>query len=291
MIKITLIMGILIAFLICGVGSASEVVNPATGLPVPESAATISSIPHNSLQLHNCPALFDTSHGISFEYSPSGRYSDFVALLTGQGYSVAETTTGFLSEDLSQFKILIITTMSTYDSPYTPAEVAAIENFVDNGGKLLILADNAGCPNENINPVSQAFGTTTGLSTLVPLDMYISNLNVHPAFMGVSTVYLRAAGDLSAVAPSQTIAWTDAGEPVINVAEGNRVVIFGDQSLFSNDYIGNADNQQLASNLWNNVFCTSSPISSPEFPSIFLPATMIIGFLGAVLLIRRTKEH
>ena len=32
-----------------------------------------------------------------------------------------------------------------------------------------------------------------------------------------------------------------------------------------------------------------SPI--PEFPSAFLPATMIIGFLGAVLLIQRTREH
>ena len=30
---------------------------------------------------------------------------------------------------------------------------------------------------------------------------------------------------------------------------------------------------------------------APEFPSAFLPATMIIGFLGAVLLIQRTREH
>jgi hypothetical protein len=29
----------------------------------------------------------------------------------------------------------------------------------------------------------------------------------------------------------------------------------------------------------------------PEFPTAFLPATMIIGFLGAVLLIQRTREH
>jgi hypothetical protein len=33
----------------------------------------------------------------------------------------------------------------------------------------------------------------------------------------------------------------------------------------------------------------STPV--PEFPSMFLPATMIIGFLGAVLLIQRTREH
>jgi hypothetical protein len=29
----------------------------------------------------------------------------------------------------------------------------------------------------------------------------------------------------------------------------------------------------------------------PEFPSIFLPSTMIIGLFGAVLLIQRTREQ
>ncbi len=33
-----------------------------------------------------------------------------------------------------------------------------------------------------------------------------------------------------------------------------------------------------------------SSTSVPEFPSIALPATFIIGFLGAILLIRRTRE-
>jgi hypothetical protein len=32
-------------------------------------------------------------------------------------------------------------------------------------------------------------------------------------------------------------------------------------------------------------------IPSPEFPTVFLPVTMIIGFLGTVLLIQRTREH
>jgi hypothetical protein len=36
---------------------------------------------------------------------------------------------------------------------------------------------------------------------------------------------------------------------------------------------------------------TCGAIPSPEFPSAFLPATMIIGLLGAVLLIQRTREH
>jgi hypothetical protein len=33
------------------------------------------------------------------------------------------------------------------------------------------------------------------------------------------------------------------------------------------------------------------PVCSPEFPSTILPVTMIIGFLGAVLYIQRTREH
>jgi hypothetical protein len=33
------------------------------------------------------------------------------------------------------------------------------------------------------------------------------------------------------------------------------------------------------------------PVPAPEFPSAFLPATMIIGLLGAVFLIQRTREN
>jgi hypothetical protein len=36
---------------------------------------------------------------------------------------------------------------------------------------------------------------------------------------------------------------------------------------------------------------TPVPKPVPEFPSMFLPATMIIGFLGAALLIQRTRGH
>jgi hypothetical protein len=47
---------------------------------------------------------------------------------------------------------------------------------------------------------------------------------------------------------------------------------------------------QLDSN-GNGVGDACEPIPSPEFPSVFLPVTMIIGFLGTVLLIQRTREN
>jgi hypothetical protein len=39
-----------------------------------------------------------------------------------------------------------------------------------------------------------------------------------------------------------------------------------------------------------NVACTPDPISTPEFPTMALPAALIIGLFGAVLFIKRTKE-
>jgi hypothetical protein len=39
------------------------------------------------------------------------------------------------------------------------------------------------------------------------------------------------------------------------------------------------------------ITVSCGPVTAPEFPSVFLPITMIIGFLGAVLLIQRTREN
>ena len=39
----------------------------------------------------------------------------------------------------------------------------------------------------------------------------------------------------------------------------------------------------------NSGPCPSTP--APEFPSAFLPVAMIIGFVGAVLIIQRTREN
>jgi hypothetical protein len=46
---------------------------------------------------------------------------------------------------------------------------------------------------------------------------------------------------------------------------------------------------------YNDVFlsvaCTPDPINAPEFPTLALPAGLIIGMLGVVLFIQKTKEE
>ena len=270
--------------LICGIASAE--IDRSNGLPVGEKLMMTESSPSSSvceIGSQNCLALWDISHGVYLNYYPTGAFSQFVALLTGEGYPVAVTDKGILdpSVDLSSFDILIISTVTTDDSPYSAAEVAVIKTFVDNGGKLLILADNPGCPNENINPVSQAFGVTTGVSYLSG-DLYITNLASHPAFNGVSTVYMIAGGELSSTG---TIAWSPDERPAIDAVEESRVIVIGDSNIFDNNHISTADNTLFAKNLWTEVFCP--PVGAPEFPTAFVPVTFVIGFVGAVLLIRR----
>jgi hypothetical protein len=62
--------------------------------------------------------------------------------------------------------------------------------------------------------------------------------------------------------------------------------VFGDRSALS--FYDGSESQMIPQTILL-VKPRISPV--PEFPSAFLPATMIIGFLGAVLLIQRTREH
>jgi hypothetical protein len=274
--------------LICGIASAE--IDKSNGLPVEEKLMMTESYSAGSvceIGSGTCLALWDISHGVYLNYYPTGDFSQFVAMLAGEGYPVAVTDKGILdpSVDLSSYDILIISTLTTNDSPYSAAEVAAIKDFVDNGGKLLILAENTDCPNGNINPVSQAFGVTTGVSYLSPYDIYLTNLASHPVFNGVSTVYLLAGGELSSTG---TIAWTVDEKPAIDAVEGNRVIVIGDSNVFDNVRLGMEDNTLFAKNLWSEVFCP--PVGAPEFPTAFIPVTFIIGFAGAVLLVRRAGK-
>jgi hypothetical protein len=78
---------------------------------------------------------------------------------------------------------------------------------------------------------------------------------------------------------------------------------YGDESklhLVSDDYAnipatwndaGNPNPAYLSDTMDGYVVEYEGGKPMPEFPSAFLPVTMIIGFLGVVLLIQRTRKH
>ena len=119
------------------------------------------------------------------------------------------------------------------------------------------LAENTDLPN-NVGPVAQAFGTTTEVFYLDPLDYYFNNFVGHPIFTGISQLYYRAGGALNGGGDTPAVAFGPAGEEVVTAATTDRVVILGDSNVFSNGTFDTADNRAFARNVFEWL-CSGSP--------------------------------
>jgi|GEM_PF-3328829 len=204
--------------------------------------------------------LWDLSHGVYGSYQPSGYFSTLVRVLAAKGYTVETTSTGVLNANLSQYKVVVINLGSAWYTQYTPQEVSAIKTYVQNGGGLLIMGDNTGCPNANINPVAQAFGTTTGVSEMG--GSLITKLAVHPIFNGVTRFDMAAGGEINGVLPSQEVAWyLEQGAITVATYGSGNVVVTGDINMLDNNYIILDNNQLLGENIFDWL-------STPSFVSI-----------------------
>lgn len=96
-----------------------------------------------------------------------------------------------------------------------------------------------------------------------------------------------------------TIKDSDGGQVFFNHYQnlGNTVRLGSDSSWLGYDKTYTVTVEGIKDNDGNPMagpyswtFDTNRAHPSPEFPSVFLPVTMIIGFIGAVFLINRTKE-
>ncbi|MHC4966450.1 MAG: DUF4350 domain-containing protein [Planctomycetota bacterium] len=230
-----------------------------TGLSATPCAYTAIPEPAGAVNV-----LWDLTHGIYLDYEPAGRFSGLVGMLSGMGYGFTTTDAGIDNIDLSPYDILVICVGSSWDSPYTASEVSAVQSFMQGGGRVLILGDNAGANPQNINPIAEALGTTTGIANIEPYDTFFSNFAPHPIFEGIGTIYFRAAGELASVPPSQPVAWTDLNELVISVVNppvgDSCAVILGDINVFGNNHWLDADNQAFAVNVFDWL-ATCTPVA------------------------------
>jgi hypothetical protein len=95
--------------------------------------------------------MFDEAHH-NFHTS-DGRYKPFVDLLLNDGYNVIRNRQAFVKTRLAGFKILVIANAlgaeddednDGADTPaFTTEEIAAVTDWVKNGGALLLIADHA----------------------------------------------------------------------------------------------------------------------------------------------------
>ena len=197
--------------------------------------------------------LWDVSHGVLADYQPSGRYSGWRKLMEAKGLVIVEDHNGVLSHKLEGYSGLVINVASAWFTPYTLAETALIAQFVSQGGSLLIMGDNAGAPNDHINPISLVFGTNIGLSIITPYNLFFSRFAVHRVFREIEEINFIAAGEIRTLSPAQALAWTDISETVIAGGQYGlgRVLITGDVNFMDNFFIGQSDNQRFSEDLFD----------------------------------------
>jgi hypothetical protein len=124
------------------------------------SVVGLAAPPVNNMQLIAAPSpdtgcyriLFDETHGFgtdifAVEYRISGAYSQLANYLRAQGH-IIEALQGPASLDLAtlnRYDVLVIALPATF---YTPTEKADIATFLNQGGRLVTIAENGQFPGD-----------------------------------------------------------------------------------------------------------------------------------------------
>ncbi len=245
-VSLTLVMLLVLVSTIDAVATERD---PFTGQPrVPTTIVPL-------IDRDDANVLWDLTHGVEGNYSPSGRFSNITSILANAGFIITTTDAGVDNIDLSTFDVVVICLGSAWESAYTYDEVAALLDFEGAGGGILVMSDNDGCPNENLDLLLSSFGVSTGLSTVQPLDLFLADFISHPIFNGIESLYLRAAGELGIISPAIEAGWAGAGEPLIGLVEDCRLVVVGDINFVDNTYM-QEDNELFFLNI---IGCLAEP--------------------------------
>lgn len=231
---------------------------------------------HRGLKGSGLPGktVFDLAHAEIFSPVKTGplHYSSFYKRIKRSGEDVYINTDPVTSKSLEGVDTYIIAGPSM---ELAPDEIAALKDFVNNGGNLLVLlhisgpvarlTENFGIIVSNF-VISERDGAINGQSQ----DFYVTRFSKHPvtdglkkiAVFGTWGIMARDGARLAAVTSEK--AWADInrnrtfeeGEPVqsfgivaVNEFGKGKVVVVADDAPFANRFIGEADNKKFAENV------------------------------------------
>jgi len=206
--------------------------------------------------------LFDLSHypyyGIDSwdsEYTTfANRYSIWRDNLVDRSYCVDKlypsVEGNFTLENLQDYDILVVLWP---DVNYTSSEITIVQNWINNGGSLLVLGDRvANERNQRLNSLISNSDISFDPAPSGSNTITFFNTN-HPITEACSQLTGASVGELITASPAVNIAGNDASTIMAasqKLGKG-RIVVMADINIMDNPYINTDDNLQFGINSIN----------------------------------------
>ncbi|MCK4477096.1 PKD domain-containing protein [Candidatus Bathyarchaeota archaeon] len=211
--------------------------------PVPNENITANNIATKMVNVRQVAGyvLVDQTHGTDGIHS----YSIWVANLTEGGYVVETHTLGSITSNvLEGYDVFVIPQAHDY---YSSDELSAIQDFVQNGGGLLVIGDDAPYVYTDLT----SFAGITWISG--GYGGYTSDITLHAVTDGVNMAYFDSPGMIYVTYPAIDLIRDYYGNVMLAVSEvgTGKVIGIADEHSINDYYIGFADNLRLADNMIN----------------------------------------
>jgi hypothetical protein len=231
----------------------------------------------SGMQLRDGLLLVDAAHNNSF------RKAEIVTLLSrvaGQGYEI-EFVTSSLEEKLRGADSLAVILPR---DPYTREEAGLVQQFVQKGGRLLLIADPT--RRHDINSLARRFGLDFQPDYLFNLaehdlnfrDIFVRDFQPDELTRGLDEIVLYTAGSIRSTGPGLAItdqntrsSITDSVEPfypIVMGGEGKVLAVF-DLTFMIPPQDSILDNGQLVSNLADYLTNGQREFELADFPRFF----------------------
>ena len=193
-------------------------------------------------------------------------YSQCSTIMDSLGIAYQQISVGVISAAmLDTFDILVLI---DEEIEYLVSEITDIQNWVNAGGKLLVIGENAG-----------AFNMASHNALLQPYNMQFAdvstyeatNFATHPITQGLSRISWSGGGAVTYTNPAMGLAWNNSNSYAVTIYEtGAMVLILNDSGMMNNSAIGNDDNYQCFVNslvylieTFSTLNLTLTPLNSP----------------------------
>ncbi|MFX1271130.1 MAG: hypothetical protein ACFFAX_05535 [Promethearchaeota archaeon] len=187
-------------------------------------------------------------------YHPLNSFTQFRSLAVNHTFTFDKfypsASGNFTAERLSDYDVLVI---DWPDLNFTTAEILAVEQWVSEGGSLLMLGDRTGLGgdgNDYINSMLQNFDMNLGTSDI--LGNLAMTAETHVTLENCVEIILGNRNYLNVIGAAVEI-WTDSGNAVVAAQEfgEGRAVLASDMNIFDNSLLPQESNDVFALNVLN----------------------------------------